>query len=199
MNIKKVSAIVAALMLMSAAVAYAAGPPVAALPSKSYIKKQIEEGVISPGIYGKLSDGHLVCWKLDGTKWKQVACGLPVVIDTIDGGTADLVLTPIQVYGSQIINIGQGANNRNHTLPSPAKSMSFSGVVGEDQASNYFRFTTAATGTLCLNGTCGKDYVSIAAPTRGATVRCESVLMVYNAVQTYCWNCKSDIGSWVTN
>lgn len=99
-----------------------------------------------------------------------------MTIARVAGGPADLSLSAAQVSNTVISNTGQGPNNRNHTLPVAAAGMNFIGFVGEAQASNYFRFTANTSGTpddfMCLDGTCGKLYVSIAAPTQGATMTC---------------------------
>ena len=40
------------------------------------------------------------------------------------------------------------------------------------QAANYWRLTSATAGAVCLNGACGKNYISEAAPTQGDLVFC---------------------------
>ena len=90
----------------------------------------------------------------------------------VAGGAADLNLTAAQTTHTIISNTGQGVNNRNHTLPTASAGLNFIGFVGEGQGASYYRFTAATADTMCLDGTCGKDYVSIAAPTRGAMVSC---------------------------
>jgi hypothetical protein len=109
-------------------------------------------------------------------------------IPAVDGGAADLNLSAAQVSGTTIRNTGQGPNNRNHTLPVAAAGMSFLGVVGEAQAASYFRFTAATSPTpddfMCLDGTCGKTYVSIAAPTQGAQVTCHTEQIASTGIAT---------------
>ncbi|MEN6445548.1 MAG: hypothetical protein ABFC98_05830 [Candidatus Cloacimonas sp.] len=96
----------------------------------------------------------------------------PVMVD----GSAALNLTAAQVTNTIITNTGQGPNDISHTLPVAAAGYNFIGSVGEAQAAKYWRFTASTTPTpddfMCLNGTCGKTYVSIAVPTQGATVTC---------------------------
>lgn len=116
----------------------------------------------------------------DGTPASAIEITLPSTAGTlalnippiVAGGAADLNLTTAQVSGTIISNTGQGPNNRNHTLPTATAGLHFVGLVGEAQGASYYRFTAASADTMCLDGTCGKDYVSIAAPTRGAMVSC---------------------------
>ncbi len=93
----------------------------------------------------------------------------------VDGSTA-LSLTAAQVSGTTINNTGQGVNDVSHTLPVAAAGYSFIGFVGESQAAKYWRFTANTSPTpddfMCLDGTCGKTYVSVAAPTQGDTITC---------------------------
>lgn len=101
----------------------------------------------------------------------------------VDGSTA-LSLTAAQVTGSVIRNTGQGVNDINHGLPAAASGYNFMAVVGEAQAANYWRFTRAGSDTICLDGTCGKTYVQIAAPTQGATLICSTVQMASTGIKT---------------
>jgi hypothetical protein len=109
-------------------------------------------------------------WYTTGT----IAGKFPVVA----GGAADLNLSVEQVSGRIISNTGQGVNNRNHTLPVAEAGLAFLASVGEAQGASYYRFTANTTPTpddfMCLDGTCGKTYVSIAAPTQGAKVFCNT-------------------------
>jgi hypothetical protein len=106
----------------------------------------------------------------------------------IDGGAADLNLTVAQVLGTVISNTGQGVNNRNHTLPVAEAGLLFLGTVGEAQGASYYRFTANTTPTpddfMCLDGTCGKTYVSIAAPTQGAQVACHTEQIASTGIKT---------------
>jgi hypothetical protein len=107
---------------------------------------------------------------------------------TVDGGAADLNLTAAQVSGTVISNTGQGVNNRSHLLPVAAAGLCFLGTVGEAQAASYFRFTANTTPTpddfMCLNGTCSKTYVQIAAPTQGAQVMCRTEQIASTGIKT---------------
>lgn len=102
---------------------------------------------------------------------------------TIDGSTA-LNLSAAQVSGTLITNTGQGVNDINHTLPAAAAGYTFVGLVGEAQGAKYWRFTAATGATMCLDGTCGKDYVTIAAPTQGACVRCYTSQFASTGIKT---------------
>jgi len=107
---------------------------------------------------------------------------------TVAGGAADLSLSVAQVSGTNISNTGQGVNNRNHTLPVAEAGLVFIGSVGEAQGASYYRFTANTTPTpddfMCLNGTCGKTYVSIAAPTQGAQVMCRTEQIASTGIKT---------------
>ncbi len=105
----------------------------------------------------------------------------------VDGSTA-LSLTAAQVSGTIIYNTGQGVNDINHTLPEAAAGYSFVAFVGESQAAKYWRFTANTTPTpddfMCLDGTCDKTYVSVAAPTRGNTLTCWTGKMASTGVKS---------------
>ncbi len=128
----------------------------------------------------------------DGTPSSAIEIVLPSTGGTlalaatpiVAGGSADLNLTAAQVSGTIVSNTGQGANDRNHTLPTAAAGLNFIGIVGEAQAASYYRFTAGTADTMCLDGTCGKDYVSIAAPTRGAMVSCYSMQVAATGLMT---------------
>jgi hypothetical protein len=96
-----------------------------------------------------------------------------VTLPRVAGGAADLSLSAAQVSGTIITNAGQGVVDRNHTLPAAAEGYNFVGFVGTAvAATNYYRFTAATAATMCLDGTCGKAYVTIDTPTQGASVVC---------------------------
>lgn len=101
----------------------------------------------------------------------------------VDGSQA-LSLTDVQVNGTLITNTGQGVNNISHTLPTIAAGQNFMAMVGEAQGASYWRFTAASSSTLCLNGTCDKNYAQIAAPTRGASLLCRTMQMASTGIKT---------------
>ena len=101
----------------------------------------------------------------------------PAVVSSEIDGHIGLILTAPQVSSTVIYNTGQGPNDVNHTLPTAASGYFFTAQVGESQAAKYWRFTAASAGTMCLNGTCDKNYVSLAAPTRGDQLECRTIKM----------------------
>jgi hypothetical protein len=95
-----------------------------------------------------------------------------ITLPVVDGHTG-LSLSAAQVSGTIISNAGQALADVNHTLPAAASGYNFIGFVGTAlAATNYYRFTAATAATMCLDGTCGKAYVTIDTPTQGATVAC---------------------------
>jgi hypothetical protein len=95
-----------------------------------------------------------------------------------------VILTALQTSGGVIYNTGQGPADVSNTLPTAAAALSFTAIVGETQAANYWRFARAGSDTVCLDSTCGKTYVQVAAPTRGNTLQCytiQSALLGMNA------------------
>ena len=101
----------------------------------------------------------------------------PAIVSSEIAGHVGLILTAAQVSSTVIYNTGQGPNDINHTLPTPAAGYFFTAQVGESQAAKYWRFTAASASTMCLNGTCDKNYVSYAAPTRGDQLECRTIKM----------------------
>jgi hypothetical protein len=94
----------------------------------------------------------------------------------VNGSTA-LSLTAAQVSGTVIRNTGQALAAVNHGLPAAAAGYNFIATVGTTlAATNYWRFTADTSGTpddfMCLDGTCGKTYVSVDTPTMGDTLTC---------------------------
>jgi hypothetical protein len=92
----------------------------------------------------------------------------------VDGHTG-LSLSAAQVSGTVIRNTGQALADVNHTLPQAAEGYSFIAFVGTTlAATNYWRFTAdnSPQDYMCLDGTCGKTYVSVDTPTMGDTLTC---------------------------
>jgi len=93
----------------------------------------------------------------------------------VDGHTALSPATAAQVTGTVIRNTGQALADVNHTLPQAAAGYNFVAFVGTTlAATNYWRFTADASPQdyMCLDGTCGKTYVSVDTPTMGDTLTC---------------------------
>jgi hypothetical protein len=94
---------------------------------------------------------------------------------SVDGHAALSPMTVAQVSGTVIYNTGQIVGDVNNTLPQAAAGYSFIGYVGTTlAATNYWRFTADASPQdyMCLDGTCGKLYVSVDTPTMGDCVTC---------------------------
>jgi len=85
-----------------------------------------------------------------------------LTVGEVAGHTAG-ALTAIQCANTTIINIGQGANDVNKTLPTEAEGLAFKAHVGEPSA-NYWRFTAATAGTMTVDGVLGKDYAQFSTP-----------------------------------
>ena len=93
----------------------------------------------------------------------------------VAGHAAISPLSAAQVSGTVIRNTGQSLADVNHTLPQAAEGYNFIGFVGTTlAATNYWRFTADASPQdyMCLDGTCGKTYVSVDTPTMGDTITC---------------------------
>jgi len=100
-------------------------------------------------------------------------------------GSADISLSAAQVSGTVISNTGQALADVNHTLPAAAAGYNFIGFVGTAlAATNYYRFTAATAATMCLDGTCGKSYVTIDTPTQGATMVCYTAQVSSTGIKT---------------
>jgi hypothetical protein len=113
-------------------------------------------------------------------------------IQEVDGHVA-LTLSIPQVCSSIIHNIGQGANNILHALPTAAYGYSFIAVVGETQAANKWGFTAYAGQYIYLDGTIGAaaGSVKFAAPVVGDFM----TLFTFKRAADYAWICKTGYGS----
>ena len=113
---------------------------------------------------------------LDGTETltnKTITAPL-ATLARVDGHAA-LNLTAAQVSGTVIRNTGQALADVNHNLPQAAEGYNFIAYVGTTlAATNYWRFTADSSPQdyICLDGTCGKTYVSVDTPTMGDTLTC---------------------------
>ena len=111
-----------------------------------------------------------------GTISVSLMSATPSTLPRVDGSAA-LSLSAAQVSGTIIRNSGQIVADVNHTLPVAAAGYNFIATVGTTlAATNYWRFTANTTPTpddfMCLDGTCGKTYVSVDSPTMGDTLTC---------------------------
>jgi hypothetical protein len=86
-----------------------------------------------------------------------------------------------------ITNAGQGVSDVNNALPAVGAGKCFVALATTAQAGNYWRLTAAAVNTVCLNRTCGKDYIQFATPAVGDTFTCMS-----DGTSWYCYDRDSD-------
>lgn len=91
-------------------------------------------------------------------------------LKSVVNGAANLTMTTAQVAGTVWNNTGQGIADVEHRLPAAANGLHFRVVITEN-SSNSLKFLTAENATeLCFNGTPGKTFAVINAPTIGATL-----------------------------
>jgi hypothetical protein len=119
---------------------------------------------------------------ITGATYSQL--GLSPLNTIVSGSVAIATLSTAQVSGTIISNTGQGVNDINHGLPAAATGYNFQAMIGEIQGAKYFRFTRAGSDTICLDGTCGKTYVQIAAPTLGAILDMKTLQMASTGIKT---------------
>lgn len=165
-------------------------------------------GTDVPGVYDTPTDGQLVKWKNDSGAWKLESAGAPVVIDEgtstgdaliktstgvgkatwlIDAHAASTTITLYAGTCPMITNASQAAEDVNNTLPAVGAGKCFVALATTAQASNYWRLTAAAANTVCLNRTCGKDYIEFSTPAVGDTFACMS-----DGTSWYCYDRDSD-------
>jgi hypothetical protein len=89
-----------------------------------------------------------------------------------------------QVSNAVIYNTGQGPNVVTLTLPTETYGLYFHAIVGEAQAASTWKLSSATSGAMCLDGTCGKNFVAITAPTQGAEVGCKTVVMASTGIKS---------------
>jgi hypothetical protein len=147
---------------------------------KSCGARTIDNSEASHFLY-KDADGHVENATVTGTGTTMVLSESPTIatplatLARVDGHTSISPLSAAQVSGTIIRNTGQALADVNHTLPQAAAGYNFIGYVGTAlAATNYYRFTADASPQdyICLDGTCGKTYVTIDTPTIGATITC---------------------------
>jgi hypothetical protein len=122
--------------------------------------------LIDSGSYGYTVGTGKACTKVDPNR-PPVGAGLTVEITAVG-------LSVAQVSDTIITNTGQGVNAIMNYLPTEKAGQKFHLIVGEAQAASYWRFTSFTAGAMCLDGTCLKNYVTIAAPTQGAELLCKT-------------------------
>lgn len=167
-----------------------AGTTVLTLPATTGTLAKLENtlgdfaATTSAQLYGKISDetgsgsgSPLLVFNQAPTIASPTITTPTSITRTEVDGSAALSLSAAQVSGTVIYNTGQIVGDVNHTLPAAAAGYHFSGFVGTTLAvTNYWRFTANTTPTpddfMCLNGTCGKLYVSVDTPTMGNNINC---------------------------
>jgi hypothetical protein len=82
----------------------------------------------------------------------------------IDAHAGSTTITLVPGICPVIHNASQAAANVNNALPALAEGLCFVAQVRTAQAANYWRLTAETADTICLDGTCSKDYVQFAAP-----------------------------------
>jgi hypothetical protein len=128
---------------------------------------------VSPGVVSIETVNVVTVSSTDTLTNKTLTAPL-ATLPRVDGKTA-LTLTAAQVSGTVIRNTGQSLADVNHTLPQAAAGYNFIAFVGTTlAATNYWRFTAdnSPQDYMCLDGTCGKTYVSVDTPTMGDTLTC---------------------------
>jgi hypothetical protein len=128
---------------------------------------------VSPGVVSIETVNVVTVSSTDTLTNKTLTAPL-ATLPRVDGKTA-LTLTAAQVSGTVIRNTGQSLADVNHTLPQAAAGYNFIAFVGTTLAAmNYWRFTAdnSPQDYMCLDGTCGKTYVSVDTPTMGDTLTC---------------------------
>jgi len=117
---------------------------------------------------------------------------IPIGTTEVDGH-ANATLTPAQVTGTTIHNVGQAAADISLTLPTATKDGRFVLMVGTAQAANKWRIRAAVTDKIYLDGTAGSDngYVKIQGPAVGNWLSCKSM-----KTDAYDWICITGDGVW---
>jgi hypothetical protein len=92
-------------------------------------------------------------------------------------------LTPEEVQGSVVSNVGMGATAATLTLPAAAAGYSFLATVGETSAAAW-TFTAATAGTLWLDGEGAHNSIALATPVQGNHATCSTAKMSGTGVYT---------------
>jgi hypothetical protein len=113
----------------------------------------------------------------------------------VDGKSA-LTISEDQCTSTEIHNVGQGANDVVHNLPSAVAGLSFIATVGETQAANKWGFKAYAGQYIYLDGTIGgaAGTVKFAAPAVGNY----ATFFTFKRASDYAWVCKTGNGTVTT-
>jgi hypothetical protein len=166
-------------------------------------KYPIAIGTDVPGISGTVTDEQLACWEsTDGTA-KIKSCGAKTTdnstashaiykdysgyvanqVLSIDAHAASTTITLIAGICPIIHNASQADSNIDNTLPAVGAGKCFVALATSVEADKYWRLTAAAANTVCLNRTCGKDYIQFDTPAVGDTFTCIS-----DGTNWYCYD-----------
>jgi hypothetical protein len=160
-------------------------------------------GTNVPGISGTITDEQLLCGEnTDGTN-KVKSCGVKTTdnstashaiykdssgyvadqVLTIDAHAASTTITLYPGICPIIHNASQADSNIDNTLPAVGAGKCFVALATSVEADKYWRLTAAAANTVCLNRTCGKDYIEFSTPAVGDTFTCIS-----DGTSWYCYD-----------
>lgn len=106
--------------------------------------------------------------------------GAPTAI--IDAHAASTTITLYPNICPIIHNASQADSNINNTLPAVGAGKCFVALATSVE-DKYWRLTAAAANTICLNRTCGKDYIQFDSPAVGDTFACMS-----DGTNWYCYD-----------
>jgi hypothetical protein len=154
-----------------------------------------------------VTDEQLICGNVSGAVYGLKSCGAKVTdnstashatykdssgyianqVLTIDAHAASTTITLIPGICPIIHNASQADADINNTLPAVGAGLCFVALATSAEADKYWRLTAAAANTVCLNRTCGKDYIQFPTPAVGDTFTCMS-----DGTNWYCYDRDSD-------
>jgi len=155
------------------------------------------------GLSGSMTDEQLLCGEnTDGTT-KAKSCGAKTTDNStasnsiikdasgyvanatyvIDAHAASTTITLIPGSCPIIHNASQADSNIDNTLPAVGAGKCFVALATSAEADKYWRLTAAAANTICLNRTCGKDYIQFDTPAVGDVFSCMS-----DGTNWYCYD-----------
>lgn len=153
-------------------------------------------------VNGTMTDEQLLCGENTGGVNQVKSCGAKttdnstasnsIVKDAdghvenatyvIDAHAASTTITLIPGSCPIIHNASQADSNINNTLPAVGAGKCFVALATSVE-DKYWRLTAAAANTVCLNRTCGKDYIQFDSPAVGDTFSCMS-----DGTNWYCYD-----------
>jgi len=155
----------------------------------------------------EITDEQMICGNVQDARYTLKSCGAKVTDNstashavykdsdghienqdlTIDAHAASTTITLIPGICPIIHNASQADSNINNTLPAVGAGKCFVALATSAEADKYWRLTAAAANTVCLNRTCGKDYIQFPTPAVGDTFTCMS-----DGTNWYCYDRDSD-------